>query len=308
MLNKHILRMIHYLEHDKTSGANELIYLALEIIEHQLDQIKDYKEDIQETILELSKELINAKPSMAPLINTIGFLIHDLQNYTKETIIEKLRLFKLRKEEINIKIAEEFDSFVRSLDPDRLNIMLISYSSTVTSLLMKSEDIDFRFFILESRPLYEGRRTAKLLSSKYKTDLIVDSAMGMFIEDVDLILVGIDSFLSDGSIVNKIGTYPLACLGNATGKKVYAVGDSFKYNVKSHFNQSISIEPKPIYEVYSDKVKGESLHIHNYYFDITPPKFFNGVISDLGVLSNQEFLDQVKQTIPLDWYKSFISA
>ena len=112
MLNKHILRMIHYLEHDKTSGANELIYLALEIIEHQLDQIKDYKKDIKEIILELSKELINAKPSMAPLINTIGFLIHDLQNYTKETIIEKLRLFKLRKEEINIKIAEEFDSFV----------------------------------------------------------------------------------------------------------------------------------------------------------------------------------------------------
>ena len=306
MLSKHILRMVNYLEHDRTSGANELIYLALEIIEAQLEEIKDPSEDIKEIIVELAQQLFNAKPSMAPLINTIGYIIHDLNSYTKESIAENLINFKTKKEKINDKISEVFHSFLRTLDADKVNVMLISYSSTVTSLLMETEDIDFRFYILESRPLYEGRRTAKLLSSKFQTDLIVDSAMGMFIEDIDLVFVGIDSILKDGSIVNKIGTYPLACLGTATNKPVYAVGDSFKYNLKSHHDLSISIEPKPIFEVYSDKIKSEMLHIHNYYFDITPPIFFSGIISDLGVLTNHEFLKQIKQNLPLEWYESFI--
>jgi translation initiation factor eIF-2B subunit delta len=298
--------MINYLEHDRTSGANELIDLALEIIETQLDEIKDPDEDIKEVIIELAKHLFNAKPSMAPLINTVGYIIHDLKFFNKYNIHKKLNNFQLEKERIDTEISRVFNDFLKSLNSDKLNVMLISYSSTVTSRLMNSEGIDFRFFILESRPLYEGRRTAKLLSSKFKTDLIVDSAMGMFIDDVDLILVGIDSILRDGSIVNKIGTYPLACLGTASKKPVYAVGDSFKYNLKSHHELSITIEPKPIFEVYSDKIKGESLHIHNYYFDITPPIFFNGIISDLGVLTNQEFLEQVKQKLPLKWYESFI--
>ena len=197
MLSKHVLRMVNYLEHDRTSGANELIYFALEIIEAQLHEIKDPHEDIKHKIVELAQHLFNARPSMAPLINTVGYIIHDLKSYTKETINEKLVNFKQQKEKINNDISEVFHSFLRTLGTEKVNVMLISYSSTITALLMETEDVDFRFYILESRPLYEGRRTAKLLSSKFQTDLIVDSAMGMFIEDIDLIFVGIDSILKD---------------------------------------------------------------------------------------------------------------
>ena len=130
--------------------------------------------------------------------------------------------------------------------------------------------------------------------------------MGKFIKSVDIVLLGIDSILRDGSIVNKIGSHPLACIAADNNKEVYAIGDSFKYNLKSHYGQEIIIESKPIYEVYSKKIKKKIFHVHNYYFDITPSKYLNGIISDLGVLPIPEFLEKVKNAIPLEWFKSFL--
>jgi len=116
----------------------------------------------------------------------------------------------------------------------------------------------------------------------------------------------ISFFSEEGSIVNKIGSYPLACIAAANNKDVYAVGDSFKYNLKSHYNQKIIVEQKPIYEVYSKKIKKELFKVHNLYFDITPSNYFKEIISDLGILAMPEFLEKVKNTLPLEWFKSFL--
>jgi len=184
--------------------------------------------------------------------------------------------------------------------------MLISYSTTIIKCLKESNRNNFTFYILEARPLLEGRRTAELLSTEFDTHLITDSSMGKFINSVDIVLLGIDSILRDGSIVNKIGSHPLACIAKDNDKEVFAVGDSYKYNLKSHYGQEVILEDKPIYEVYSKKIKKNLMHVHNYYFDITPSKYLNGIISDLGVLPIPDFLEQVVKAIPLEWFKSFL--
>ena len=95
-----------------------------------------------------------------------------------------------------------------------MQIMLISYSSTIITQLTGLKDYSLELFVLESRPLFEGRRTAEILSKYFKTHLIIDAAMGKFIKEVDFVLIGIDSIQKNGSIINKIGTYPLAVLAN----------------------------------------------------------------------------------------------
>jgi translation initiation factor 2B subunit (eIF-2B alpha/beta/delta family) len=130
--------------------------------------------------------------------------------------------------------------------------------------------------------------------------------MGKFIGSVDIVLLGIDSVLRDGSIVNKIGSHPLACIAADNNKEVFAVGDSYKYNLKNHYGREIIVEDKPIYEVYSKRIKKKSFHVHNYYFDITPSKYISGIISDLGMLTIPEFLEKVINAIPLEWFKPFI--
>lgn len=306
MVTKPIHSMIRDLHLDKTSGASELIKIALEILKAQLDTIKDPQMDIKNAMLDLSQELLKVRPSMAPIINAIGFFLHDLEYYTKIELLDRFEAFSKKRERMEHALVSSFNSFLDRFKEKHLNIMLISYSTTIIRCIKESKMNDFSFYILEARPLLEGRRTAEILSSEFETHLITDSSMGKFIKSVDIVLLGIDSVLRDGSIINKIGSHPLACIASDNSKNVFAVGDSYKYNLKSHYGQEIIVEDKPTYEVYSKRIKKKLLHVHNYYFDITPSKYLNGIISDLGVLTIQEFLDEVKSAIPLEWFKSFL--
>jgi translation initiation factor 2B subunit (eIF-2B alpha/beta/delta family) len=298
--------MIQSLKRDNTSGANELMDNALKIIKNQLEMILDTNEDIKAIILELSQKIIASRPSMAPLINLIGYLIHDLENFTKKILSTRINSYLKEKTKREVALEHAFLSFLNNFNKSDLKIMLISYSSTIINLLIKFKDFNYEFYVMESRPLLEGHNVAEILSNQFKTNLIIDAAMGKYIDQTNLILVGIDSILKDGSIINKIGTYSLAQLAKIKGLDVYAVGDSFKYNLRSHYGEEILIERKPTKEIYDKKIKNKLLEIQNFYFEITPPEYFDGIISDLGVLKIQNFLKSVKKNLPLEWYKSFL--
>ena len=216
--------------------------LAINIIKYQLDLVKTAQLDIKSLLPELSKELINSRPSMAPLINTIGFLLHDLKVFNETEIIEKINSFYKEREKIINKIETNFQNFINSLKKRNPTIMLISYSSTIIELLTQYDKNDLIIYVLESRPLFEGHRVSELLSNKYETHLIIDAAMGKYIDDIDFVFIGVDSVLEDGSIINKIGTYPLAVLAKSTNTQVYAICDSFKYNLLSHYGMKLKLK------------------------------------------------------------------
>jgi len=298
--------LLKELREDNTSGANEFIDKVLNIIKFRLKIIPDQYKDILKDIINLSKQIIDTRPSMAPLINTIGYFIHDLETLTKNNTETRLNQFIIDRKQRQESLELIFHKFLKDIKKVPLKVMLISYSSTIIHLLLKNEDYKFEFYVLESRPLLEGHRTAEILSAHFKTHLIIDAAIGKFIDEIDLVLIGVDSILKDGSIINKIGTFPMTSLANARKKEIYAVCDSFKYNLKNHYGDNILIEEKPIKEVYNKEITNKFLKVHNYYFDITPPEYVSGVISDLGVLSNQEFLEKVKESLPIEWFKYFL--
>jgi len=305
LIRSEIKEMIQDLKKNNTSGANELIDDAYEIIKRQLEMILDPNEDIKELMIELSKKIIESRPSMATLINFIGYFIHDLETFTKKALFQRLNNYKEEKNKRKKALEQEFLTFLKNFNKKDMKIMLISYSSTITNLLIKLKEYNFEIFILESRPLLEGHIVAEILSSHFKTNLIIDAAMGKFIDQVNLVLVGIDSILKNGAIINKIGTYPLANLAKENGIDIYAVGDSLKYNLRSYYGEEILIERKSTQEIYNKTIQNKLLEIQNYYFDITPSKYITGIISDLGVLEIQEFLNIIKVNLPIDWFKSF---
>jgi translation initiation factor eIF-2B subunit delta len=306
MLNKKIQRSIDELREDNASGANELFLRTIDIIKNQMHLVENKEEDIKDLFFELAKGIINARPSMAPLINTIGYIINNIETYSSNNIINKIIDLVSYNAERNNKLLESFVYFFDNYYSKDIKIMLISYSSTIINLNVYLKDYGSELYVLESRPLYEGRRTAEILSQYMKTHLIIDAAIGKYIEDIDLVLIGVDSILNDGSIINKIGTYPLSIIAKENDIAVYAIADSFKYNLRSHFKEEVKITTKPIKEVYEKKIKSNLLRVHNYYFDITPAKYIKGIISDLGVLSPLEFVDKVKSVLPIDWFQSFL--
>jgi translation initiation factor 2B subunit (eIF-2B alpha/beta/delta family) len=300
-----IIAQINEIKFDRSSGATELALKSVEIFDNQLQLIENPNTDIRELIFELSKKLINARPSMAPLINSIGYIINSTDTFTKNSLTSIIQTY-FKSQSIKKKlIRQNFEKIFINTSFSEPRVMLISYSSTILDLILKFKDTSFIFYVLESRPLLEGRNVAQKLSKKYETHLIVDAAMGKFIHDIDMVFIGIDSILRDGSIVNKIGTYPLSVLATSNEKPVYAIGDSFKYNLRSYYDLPVEIIEKPKKELFD--VDDPNLCIENYYFDITPPEYINRIISDLGILSITEFLNIIENVLPINWFKNFIN-
>jgi len=305
--NSDITKMLLALKNDNKSGANELITETLTIIKYQLKLIKEPDRDIKAELINLAKSIIYSHPSMAPLINTIGFLFQNLIKINKKVIEERIYQFEVERIARNKALERVFQEFLNIKKKTHYNIMLISYSSTIINLLIKFYDTDFELFVLESRPLLEGHKTAEILSQYFKTNIIIDAAIGKFIDQIDFVLIGVDSILKDGSILNKIGTLPLAVLANSRNIDVYAIADSFKYNLRSHFDKKVMIEMKPIEEIYNLKIEHDLLKVFNYYFDITPSKYINGIISNYGILTVKDFLEKVIYDLPIEWFKYFLN-
>ncbi len=306
MFKPEIQKLLNELKTDSSSGASELLDKSLSIIKSQLDLLSDDDEYIVELIIDLSKAIINTRPSMAPLINMIGYIIGDIKVITKTEIKYKLEQFKAEDRTRKMCLENNFQRFITKISNKNPKIMVISYSSTIINLIQNLKDFYAEFYVLESRPLCEGRYTAQKLSNNFKTHLIIDAAMGKFIDQIDLILIGIDSILKDGSVINKIGTYPLAVMGNQKGIDVYAIGTSLKYNLKSHYGFTVQIEKKQKHEIFDKQDLPENLEINNYYFDVTPPKYINKIISDIGILSPKKFVKDVRKILPLDWFELFL--
>ena len=306
MDKSNIESLLRKLRENKSSGASELIEDALGIITAQLDLLEDRNMDITEEIYILFKKIIDSRPTMAPLINCIGFILQDVSIITKFTLENKIKQFKDNEIKKKGALENNFRKFLEERQKQLKKIMLISYSSTVLNLLEKNKDFNLKIFVLESRPLLEGRKTAKFLSKYFNTTLIIDAAMGKFLEQTDLVLIGVDSVLRDGSIINKIGSYPLTALSKLNNIDVYAVGDSYKYNLRSHYGHEILIEEKLSSEVFNIN-EDTNMDVLNYYFEVIPSEYISGIISDLGVITIQEFIERVKIHLPIEWFKYFIN-
>ncbi|NHJ05866.1 MAG: hypothetical protein EAX90_13650, partial [Candidatus Heimdallarchaeota archaeon] len=206
--------------------------------------------------------------------------IHDIFLQKKN---DREILFKLIKNEINgLKLREERTA--KNLAKEMLNynsIMIISSSNTINQALISYSNVKNHdsIFVLESRPLFEGRQTAeKLAEAGYNITLVVDAAAGIIAEKIDAIFVGADTVFKDGSIINKIGSFLLALTANYY-KIPFIVGASTnkisKYPSKNYWKY---IQEKPPEEIWKKKI--ENIDSYNIYFDFVPSELITKIITE----------------------------
>ena len=102
-------------------------------------------------------------------------------------------------------------------------VLTLSRSGTVLAALRRASPQ--AIFVAESRPAREGVGVAEELAGDHDVSLFVDAAMGQVVatEEVDTVLFGADAVLSDGTVVNKVGSR-LAALAAADAEiDCYAV-------------------------------------------------------------------------------------
>lgn len=271
---------------DRIHGASELARRCLKVLAEAAEtlQVRDILA-LREQLQSLAGELAQTRPSMAPVQNLLRRWGEELA-LDASLDLSTARTVAVRQAEALITasqqaVAECAAHAAQLIGPGR-TLMTHSLSSTVLQVCQLLRNHDLRVIVTESRPLAEGRLLAEKLSDwDVPTIYITDAQMGLWVAQADVVLVGADSVLADGAVVNKAGTYLLALAARDQGVPFYVCCESFKWRKAG--------EPSPKLEEMApaelETPEGPGVTVRNVYFDITPARLVNAWISETGIQS-----------------------
>ncbi|ACP36500.1 translation initiation factor, aIF-2BI family [Sulfolobus islandicus L.S.2.15] len=156
--------------------------------------------------------------------------------------------------------------------------------------LAKSLGMSVSVIAPETRPWLQGSRLTvyELMEEGIKVTLITDTAVGlvMYRDMVNNVMVGADRILRDGHVFNKIGTFKEAVIAHELGIPFYALAPTSSFDLKSDVND-IKIEerdPNEVRTIRGIPIAPEDVNVYNPVFDVTPPKYITGIITEKGII------------------------
>lgn len=169
-------------------------------------------------------------------------------------------------------------------------ILMHSRSLTVLACLKMAHKDNKNIFVYvtESRPDSSGKQMCDLLTKEgIKNQLIMDASIGIYLEKVDMVMVGAEGVCASGGILNKVGTYPLAICARAINKPFYVIAESYKFIRLYPLNQS------DVPESNSEHYRQSTIEFPNSKLDYTPPAFITLILTDLGPLTTAAISDEL---------------
>lgn len=223
------------------------------------------------------KKLISLRPTEPLLLN----VMKKAGNIQKKEIINHIVNSKNMINKNSLKILK-----------NKKFIYTHCHSTTVVDALIyaKKHGKKFEVYNTETRPLYQGRKTASdLRKGKIKVTFFVDSGMDTAIKNSDIVLIGADALLKKG-IINKIGSGLAAEIAFIHKKPLYILSDSWKF-----YPKEIKMEVRDFHEVWKKFPKNSKIKVMNPSFEFVPKNHITGIVSELGVLDYDKFLRKIKE-------------
>tara|TARA_Y100000034_G_scaffold107660_1_gene137393 strand:- start:216 stop:1058 length:843 start_codon:yes stop_codon:yes gene_type:complete len=226
------------------------------------------------------KKLISLRPTEPLLVNILN---------KKQPYNEILKHFSNTLEKIN-------KSVLKLIKSNEVIFTHCHSTSVVNALIYsKKKKKKFEVYNTETRPLYQGRKTAReLKKAKIKVTMFVDSAAMIALtksqgtKKVDKVFLGADALLKNG-VINKVGSAMFAKIAYENKIPVYVLSDSWKFSSKN-----IKIEERDFHEIWKKLPKNSKIKIRNPAFEFVPKKYITKIVSEFGVLSYNDFLKRVK--------------
>ena len=271
-------------------GARNVAIAAINAITEGAKESKAKQKDMFLKELAAAKTALFASRETEPLMrNAIRHVIHTVEKSNQTSVRDLVEL-----------VSQVSSAFLENLKQSKEKIALVGskrvtngskilthcHSSTVTNMLRKAkqEGKFFEIICTESRPVFQGRITAKeMLDAGIETTLIVDSAVRYFMNEVDLVVVGADALTSEGNVINKIGTSIIALAAKEARTPFYVVSELLKFDPATVSGDYEKIEERSAGEVWDDPPHG--LIIRNPAFDVTRRDFIHGIICEEGIVS-----------------------
>jgi len=280
----------------KVQGAENV---AIEAVKSLKEVVKSSKAKniagILADIYHAKNLLFLSRPTEPCMRNALNYVLHDLE-YDNPVELAKGVCLKVDD------VLERFDKnqkIIAQIGSKKIGngtiIFTHCHSSTILEILKEAKKQGKKFEVhnTETRPLYQGRVTAKEIAKLgIPVTHFVDAAARFALKKADLMLIGADAITTEGKVINKIGSELYAEIANKYDIPVYVCADSWKFDTETVFGYETEIEKRKGNEIWKNPPKGVT--VNNFAFEKVNPSLITGIISELGIYKPHIFMQEVK--------------
>ena len=212
---------------DRTSSASRLARVGLETM--ALATLEGAGRRDPAVLQEIARRISEAQPAMAIIHNVVHMFARLVAEGHEP--MDVLRELHAELDTARERIGKTF----LKIATDRATVITISYSESVRACLLAAHGRGrvAQVLVLEAAPDFEGRAMAASLDREgVKASVIPDALGPARMAEATYVLVGADSVLRDGSVVNKRGTLPLVVAATDNGKPIYVACETLKFDAR----------------------------------------------------------------------------
>ena len=250
-----------------------------ELLEREFATVDEYTRALERN----GSVLRRADPSHASLQNAVREVVDDVTDADPDSVEEAKRHTQEKIDAVVSRIESgkrlAAENAVEHLE-DGATLLTHDYSSTVLEALENAVEAGktFEVYVTEARPRFIGRKTARALADLegVEATLITDSAHGVYLEECDRVVVGMDCIVDD-TLYNRVGTFPIASTAARLDVPVTVLGSASKivsegFVFENEFRSGSEVMPEP----------AEGFAVENPPYDATPVELLESVITDEG--------------------------
>lgn len=273
---------------DHTSGASQIAGMALKALDALVRETGG--KPSPELLREAARRIPEAQRTNAALHNVVQLFVRLVEEgQPPEEVLEHLRSELAGARE---HVARTFLKLLAK----RSKVVTLTFSANVLASLQAAgrEGLLERVYVMESRPVNEGRFLLVALTEAGIPATLVPDALGpALLGDADCALIGADSVLRDGAVINKIGSYALGLAAKDHGKPLYVATESLKFDARFDSSAWAGSPPMPAKELW-DRPPRE-IDVLNRYFEVVPARLVTMVATERGAYAPETIRTMLAQ-------------
>lgn len=275
----------------KIQGSSKVRKAAIAALKKSVSESKTktlpaFKRELQNSCLKVLKTRPTepeTRTAIRIILKAASLETQSLQQ-VRENILKTIRNYEKDRKDAMEKIALYGSRMIETGD----TLLTHCHSSTVEEIFKKAKNKIEMVYCTETRPLYQGRTTARNLSDAgIPVTMIVDSAIDKFMHPVDKVFVGCDAVLSNGDIVNKIGSAHVAYAAKKHDNPFFVCTSSHCFEPGTYFGFEEEIEERDPDEVWETRPK--KVKVRNPAFDVVDAFYVQSIVTEIGVFDPNNF-------------------
>lgn len=271
---------------DREHGARWLVREAVQILRDTSRLAAISPEERMRLLVRYARQIARSRPAMAALSSAVSRVV--CAEDGPDVVAREAEQLLAEYDSATERIAEHAGPLLHG------QIMTCSISGTVLEVLLAQRQRIEGVIALEGRPRYEGREMARDLARQgLPVTLVTDAQADIFLPQCQAVVVGADSVLVNGDVLNKAGTALLGWAARGRNIPLYVLCETLKISPRrwvehdpAYLERNLALlEEKEPEEVLAGPLPGVA--VRNFYFDRTPHRLVTQIITEQGPLDRR---------------------